>query len=179
MVYTKKWQAVKRASILECVYQKVLYSTKWMRQGRIYYTRSCATMLSGIDSHQNSHEPFLQKHHLEHPRTQPFHPFNRSYSLGGVLDAVHSPPHCRPSTLRFFTNDYSPLGPYISAENKMITVYHFDKFVKHAAIFGKEAAEKDAFVTVYKTISKMCLFSPIEACKTYPENQCHWNTFSP
>lgn len=107
------------------------------------------------------------------PRTQPFHLLNRPCGLGGVFDAVHCPPHCLPSTGRFFTSDCSLLGPCISAENKPITAYHFGKFVKHVAIFVKEAAKKDASITVDKTISKMCLFSPTEACKTYPENHCH------
>ena len=34
-------------------------------KGIIYYIRSCTGMLFGVDSHQNTHEPFLQKHHLE------------------------------------------------------------------------------------------------------------------
>ena len=46
--------------------------------------------------------------------------------------------------------DFSPVmavppGPCISAENKMIPVYHFDKFVKHAAVFGMEAAKERCF----------------------------------
>lgn len=56
-----------------------------------------------------------------------------------------------------------PPGPRTSAENKTIPVYHFDKFVKHAAVFGMEAAKERCFCYSLQNHFRNVLLWPLES----------------
>lgn len=103
-----------------------------------------------------------------------------------ALDAPRSP--CLLSTRALW--DFSsvtafPPRPLYFSREQTIPVYHFDKFVKHSAVFRQEAAKERrpryGLQNHFQTVLLWPLesSSKIEACKTYRENHCHKKTFSP
>lgn len=96
---------------------KGLRRTEWSK-GRIILTGSWISMPSGTDKPQNSHDPFLQKRHLEAggiPGHSCCTHLNRpSRHPGGYFRCCPpSIPILKPAALRFFTTDCAQPPPRV------------------------------------------------------------------